>query len=147
MSAQRRNDKPFGLKTPKKEKLVKRNKNQPPVEAPYVPPKPQKITKSLLDKTVEIFEGMTIVELAKRTGEPISALQTILVNVGEKVDSEFEPLSIDVAELVSMVKPFITLHYPLIHVNQNAYINTNDWSYFVQIYFIENMLWQRIVLL
>ncbi|KAK9274305.1 hypothetical protein L1049_019119 [Liquidambar formosana] len=45
---------------------------------------------------------MTIVELAKRTGESISTLQDILVNVGEKVDSEFDPLSIDIAELVAM---------------------------------------------
>ncbi|XP_048320127.2 uncharacterized protein LOC107430122 isoform X1 [Ziziphus jujuba] len=98
----RRTDEPAGLKTPKKEKFVKRDKTQAPVEAPYVPPKPQRTTKPVPDKTIEIFEGMTIVELAKRTGESISSLQSILVNVGEKVDSEFDPLSIDVAELVAM---------------------------------------------
>lgn len=105
--AGRKNDKPFGLKTPKKEKFVKKeSRTQPPVEAPYVPPKPKRTSKSSLDRTVDIFEGMTIAELAKRTGESMSALQDILVNVGEKVNSEFDPLSIDVAELVAMVFPF-----------------------------------------
>ncbi|XP_028779423.1 uncharacterized protein LOC114735832 isoform X2 [Neltuma alba] len=98
----RRNDELFGLKTPKKEKRVRRDsKNQPPVEAPYVPRK-VKSTKSTPDKTIEIFEGMTIAELAKRTGKSVSSLQDILVNVGEKVESEFEPLSVDIAELVAM---------------------------------------------
>lgn len=56
----------YGLKTPKKEKYVRKDsKTQPPVEAPYVP---RNVTsaKSNLDKTIEIFEGMTLVELAKR---------------------------------------------------------------------------------
>ncbi|XP_072965576.1 uncharacterized protein [Typha angustifolia] len=86
-----------------KEKRVKReNRNQAPVEAPYVPPKPKLFVKTSPDKMVEIFEGMTILELAKRTGASIHALQDILINVGEKVDSEFDPISIDVAELVAM---------------------------------------------
>lgn len=89
---------------PKKEKRVrKENRTQAPVEAPYVPPKPKLPTKSSPDKTIEIFEGMTILELAKRTGVTISAIQDILINVGEKVDSEFDAISIDVAELVAMV--------------------------------------------
>lgn len=83
------------------------SKNQPPVEAPYVPRNVVKSTKSP-DKTIEIFEGMTIVELAKRTGKSVSALQDILVNVGEKVESEFEPLSNDIAELVAMVYAFLS---------------------------------------
>ncbi|WCJ25506.1 Translation initiation factor IF-2 [Euphorbia peplus] len=45
---------------------------------------------------------MTVLELAKRTGASIASLLDILVNVGEKVSSEFDPLSIDVAELVGM---------------------------------------------
>lgn len=99
-----RNDGLLGLKAPKREKFVKKDsKSQPPVEAPYVPPRLQKPTKSLLDKTIDIFEGMTILELAKRAGESVSTLQSILVNVGEKVDSEFDALSMDVAELVAMV--------------------------------------------
>ena len=95
----------LGLKTPKREKkfIKKENNSQPPFEAPYVPPRLQKPTKSLLDKTIDIFEGMTILELSKRTGESLSTLQSILVNVGEKADSEFDPLSVDVAELVAMV--------------------------------------------
>ncbi|KAF8413276.1 hypothetical protein HHK36_001252 [Tetracentron sinense] len=101
--ARRRNDEPVGLKAPKKEKFMKReNRTQPPVEAPYVPPKVQRNAKSLPDRTIDIFEGMTIVELAKRTGKPMSSLQDILINVGEKVDSEFDPVSIDIAELVAM---------------------------------------------
>lgn len=101
---QKGDDQSFGLKPPKREKFVKRdNKSQPPVDAPYVPPKPQRTTKAMLDKTIEIFEGMTIDELAKRTGKPTSTLQTILTNVGEKADSEFDTLSIDIAELVAMV--------------------------------------------
>lgn len=100
----RRNEELFGLKAPKKEKRVKRdNKSQPPVEAPYVPRKVVKSTKSVPDKIIEIFEGMTIAELAKRTGKSVSSLQDILVNVGEKVESEFEPLSVDIAELIAMV--------------------------------------------
>ncbi|XP_054816610.1 uncharacterized protein LOC129316238 isoform X8 [Prosopis cineraria] len=99
----RRNDELFGLKSPKKEKRVRRDsKQQPPVEAPYVPQNVVKSTKSVPDKTIEIFEGMTIVELAKRTGKSVSSLQDILVNIGEKVESEFEPLSVDIAELVAM---------------------------------------------
>lgn len=101
--ARRRNEESYGLRTPKKEKFAKReSRTQPPVEAPYVP-KVKIPIKSAPDKTVDIFEGMTIVELAKRTGKPISSLQDILVNVGEKVESEFIPLSIDIAELVAMV--------------------------------------------
>lgn len=95
----------FGLKTPKKEKYVrKESRNQPPVEAPYVP-RNVTATKSNPVKTVEIFEGMTLVELAKRTGKSVSSLQDILTNVGEKVGSEFEPLSMDISELVALVFP------------------------------------------
>lgn len=101
--ARRGHDQEFGLKTQKREKFVKREgRNQPPVEAPYVPPKPKSTIRSVPDKTIEIFDGMTIVELAKRTGVSISRLQDILVNVGEKINSEFDLLSIDIAELVAM---------------------------------------------
>ena len=93
-----------GLRAPKKEKRVrKENRAQAPVEAPYVPPKQKVTAKSSSDKTIDIFEGMTILELAKRTGVTIGSLQEIVLNVGEKVDSEFDPISIDVAELVAMV--------------------------------------------
>ncbi|XP_057967227.1 uncharacterized protein LOC131157252 [Malania oleifera] len=101
--ARRKNDEPYPKMTPRKGKFVKRvNKTQPPVELPYVPPRLKRTTKSLSDKTIDIFEGMTIVELAKRTSESIPTLQNILVNVGEKVESEFDPISIDIAELVAM---------------------------------------------
>ncbi|XWS50048.1 hypothetical protein CRYUN_Cryun12cG0054800 [Craigia yunnanensis] len=104
--ARRKNEESLGLHIHKKEKpkgkFVKREKKtQPPVEAPYVP-KLKRTSKSLQEKTVEIFDGMTIVELAKRTGEGIAALQDVLINVGESVDSEFHPLSIDIAELIAM---------------------------------------------
>lgn len=98
-------------KTSRKGKFVKRARTEPPVEAPYVPPKLKRTNKSLPDKTVDIFEGMTIVELAKRTGESISTMQDILVNVGEKVESEFDPLSVDIAELVAMVCPLLSHIY------------------------------------
>ena len=102
--ARRSNDDPIGLKTPKRGKFAKRsNTTQPPVEAPYVPPKLKRTSKSSADKTIDIFEGMTIIELAKRSGESVPTLQNILVNVGEKIDSEFDPLGIDIAELVAMV--------------------------------------------
>ncbi|CAI0408564.1 unnamed protein product [Linum tenue] len=77
---------------------------KPPVEAKYVPPKLTQYMKSSQAKMVDIFEGMTIVELAKRTGESISTLQDVLLNVGEKPGSEFDPLSIDVAEVGVNVK-------------------------------------------
>ncbi|KAK2374153.1 translation initiation factor IF-2 [Trifolium repens] len=97
-----RSDAAYGLKTPKKEKYVRRDsRNQPPVEAPYVP-RNVAATKSNPDKTIEIFEGMTLVELAKRTGKSLSSLQDILTNVGEKIESEFDPLSMDIAELAAM---------------------------------------------
>lgn len=97
----------LGLKTSRKGKYVKRDTTKAPTEAPHVP-KPKRSTKSLADKTIDIFEGMTVMELAKRTGETIDTLQNILVNVGEKFESEFDPLSIDVAELVTMVFPFMS---------------------------------------
>lgn len=92
-----------GLKVQRKEKQIRReNRNQAPVEAPYVPPKKLNLKPSQ-DKIIEIFEGMTIHELAKRTGSSIGALLEILINVGEKVDSEFDPISVDIAELAAMV--------------------------------------------
>ncbi|CAK9163026.1 unnamed protein product [Ilex paraguariensis] len=102
--ARRKNEEPLGLKRkPKSGKFVKRPQNtQPPVEAPYVPPKLRRTIKSLPDKTVDIFDGMTIVELAKHSGVIISTVQDILVNAGEKVDSEYDTLGIDIAELVAM---------------------------------------------
>ncbi|XP_035543402.1 translation initiation factor IF-2-like isoform X2 [Juglans regia] len=106
-------------KIPKKGKFVKRIRTEPPVEAPYVPPKLKRTTKSLVDKTIDIFEGMTIIELAKRAGESISTLQDILVNVGEKVDSEFDPLSIDIAELVAME---VGINVRRLHSNEGAEI-------------------------
>jgi len=101
----KRIDDSLGLKTAKKEKYYVRKdtKAQPPVEAPYVPPKMTRSIKPLQERTIDIFEGMTLVELAKRTGESIRRLQDILLNVGEKAGSEFDSLSIDVAELVAMV--------------------------------------------
>ncbi|MQL87625.1 hypothetical protein Taro_020170, partial [Colocasia esculenta] len=75
---------------------------KPPVEARYVPPRPKRPVKSVPDRTIEIFDGMTLVELAKRTGQTVAYLQEILVNTGEKVVSEFDPISIDIAELVAM---------------------------------------------
>ncbi|KAJ4823803.1 hypothetical protein Tsubulata_005647 [Turnera subulata] len=106
LAKRRTNDEVVGLKRrpEKKGKFKKRDtdKTQPPVEAPYVPPKLKRANKTLQDKTIDIFEGMTVVELAKRTGESIATVQDILVNVGEKIGSEFDLLSIDVAELVAM---------------------------------------------
>lgn len=102
--AQWRNDDASGLRTPKKQRRVKKEKRtQPPVDAPYVPPKQKLTVKRFSDKTIDIFEGITLSELAKRTGATIGALQDIVMNVGEKVDSEFDPISIDIAELVAMV--------------------------------------------
>ncbi|KAJ0021267.1 hypothetical protein Pint_31965 [Pistacia integerrima] len=104
--ARRRNEESGNLKTSKREKkgkFKKRTNVKPPVEAAYVPPKPKKPAKFLQDKPINIFEGMTIIELAKQAGQSIATLQDILINVGEKVQSEFDPLSIDVAELVAMV--------------------------------------------
>ncbi|XVF51374.1 hypothetical protein PTKIN_Ptkin04bG0180000 [Pterospermum kingtungense] len=121
--ARRKNEEALGLKIHKKEntkgKFVKKvKKTQPPVEAPYVP-KLKRTCKSSQEKTVEIFDGMTIVELAKRTGERIAALQDILINVGESVDSEFHPLSIDIAELIAME---IGASVKRIHANEGAEI-------------------------
>ncbi|KAI3687461.1 hypothetical protein L1987_81157 [Smallanthus sonchifolius] len=97
------NEDVVGLQKPKKGKFKKRPANaMPPVEAPYVPPKLQNNGKSSSDKTIEIFEGVTTLELAKRCGQSVATLQNILVNVGEKVVSEFDPLGIDVAELIAM---------------------------------------------
>ncbi|CAN4077621.1 unnamed protein product [Withania somnifera] len=108
----------LGLKIQKKGKFKKRTKDSsPPVEAPYVPPKLKKAASFLSDRTVEIFEGMTIVELGKRCGVSISAVQDILINVGEKVDSEYDPLSIDISELVAME---IGVNVRRLHSNEGA---------------------------
>lgn len=102
--ARRGNDELNGLMGPRKVKYQKKTTStQPPVEAPYVPPRLRRISKSLPDKTIDIFDGMTLIELAKSSGESISDLENILTHVGETVDSEFDSLSIDVAELVAMV--------------------------------------------
>ncbi|XP_024010120.1 uncharacterized protein LOC18014791 isoform X2 [Eutrema salsugineum] len=87
-----------------KGKFSKREKklDTPPVEAPYVPPRLKRLAKGLPEKTVDIFEGMTLLELSKRTGEPVAVLQSILVNVGESVSSEFDTISVDEAELLAM---------------------------------------------
>ncbi|CAA2938523.1 translation initiation factor IF-2, mitochondrial [Olea europaea subsp. europaea] len=107
--ARRKEDASLGLKMSERWKVLnngkfsKRKKEaKPPVETPYLPPKLKRGAKSLSDKTIEIFEGMTVVELAKHCGESIATVQHIIVNVGEKIDSEFDPLSIDIAELVAM---------------------------------------------
>ncbi|KAK6138214.1 hypothetical protein DH2020_028048 [Rehmannia glutinosa] len=107
--ARRREDESLGLKTSKRVKVVnsgkfskRKKETQAPVEAPYVPPKLKRAAKSLPDKTIEIFEGMTIGELAKRCGESTATIQNIIINVGEKTDSDFDALSIDIAELVAM---------------------------------------------
>lgn len=96
-------DEALGSKTAKKGKFKKRTKSTaPPVEKPYIPPKLKKTGSSSAERKIDIFEGMTIVELAKRCGESIPVVQDILLNMGEKIESEFDPLSIDVAELVAM---------------------------------------------
>ena len=92
-----------------KAKFSKRDKktDKPPAEAPYVPPpRLEKPEKRMAEKTVEVFDGMTLLEFSKRTGESLAVLQSILVDVGETVSSEFDAISIDVAELLAMVKCF-----------------------------------------
>lgn len=118
--ARRKNEDALGLKIRKRENTKGKfsKKTKPPVEAPYVP-KLKRNCKSSQEKTVEIFDGMTIVELAKRTGEPIAALQDILINVGESVDSEFHPLSIDISELITME---IGASVKRIHANEGVEI-------------------------
>ncbi|XP_033142033.1 translation initiation factor IF-2-like isoform X1 [Brassica rapa] len=88
-----------------KAKFSKRDKktDKPPAEAPYVPPpRLEKPEKRMAEKTVEVFDGMTLLEFSKRTGESLAVLQSILVDVGETVSSEFDAISIDVAELLAM---------------------------------------------
>ncbi|XP_040989776.1 translation initiation factor IF-2-like [Juglans microcarpa x Juglans regia] len=109
-------EKNSNTKASRKGKFVKRVRTEPPVEAPYVPPK---LKRTNTDKTIDIFEGMTIIELAKRAGESIPVLQEILVNVGEKVESEFDPLSIDIAELVAME---VGINVRRLHSNEGAEI-------------------------
>jgi len=100
------------MKTPRKPKREKKEKRtQAPVEAPYVPPKPKKIMRSSPGKFIDIFDGMTLAELAKRTGEGIDTLQDILSNIGEQVSLEFQPITMDVAELIAMVIYFCFLFY------------------------------------
>ncbi|KAH9288493.1 hypothetical protein KI387_032610, partial [Taxus chinensis] len=92
-----------GMKSLKKPKrVIKEKRTQAPVETPYVPPKPKRAVRSSPDKIIDIFDGMTLVELAKRTGEGIDTLQDILLNIGEQVSLEFQPITMDVAELTAM---------------------------------------------
>uniref|UniRef100_A0A452ZJ57 Uncharacterized protein n=1 Tax=Aegilops tauschii subsp. strangulata TaxID=200361 RepID=A0A452ZJ57_AEGTS len=58
------------------------------------------MTRSAPDKIVEIFDGMTLRDLSKRSGATINALQSILADLGERVESEFDSITIDLAELV-----------------------------------------------
>lgn len=110
----------WGLKNQRKGKFKKRPKaTAPPSEAPYVPPKLKQIARHSPDKTIEIFEGMTILELAKRCGETVATVQTILSNVGEKIDSEFDSLSIDIAELIAME---VGVNVKRLHSNEGASI-------------------------
>ncbi|XP_051120336.1 uncharacterized protein LOC127244068 isoform X2 [Andrographis paniculata] len=109
LQGRRKEDGSMHLKTSKRVKVVntgkfskKKKDTPPPVETPYIPPRLTRTAKSLANKTIEIFEGMTILELAKRCGESTATIQNIITNVGEKVDSEFDSLSIDIAELAAM---------------------------------------------
>ncbi|XP_021758913.1 uncharacterized protein LOC110723832 [Chenopodium quinoa] len=117
----KKNNESFGLKTTRREKyyVKKDGRTQPPVEAPYVPQSVKKNIKLMPDKTIDIFEGMTIAELSKRTGKKIHYLQDILINVGEKACSEFDSLSIDVAELVAME---VGVHVRRLHSNEGSEI-------------------------
>ncbi|KAJ0250287.1 Translation initiation factor 2 [Hirschfeldia incana] len=87
-----------------KSKYSKQDKknDKPPAEAPYVPPKQERMSKERDEKTVEVYEGMTLLEFSKRTGESFQVLQSILLDVGETVTSEFDAISMDVAELLAM---------------------------------------------
>ncbi|XP_021755760.1 uncharacterized protein LOC110720963 [Chenopodium quinoa] len=117
----KKNNESFGLKTARREKyyVKKEGRTQPPVEAPYVPQSVKKNIKLMPDKTIDIFEGMTIAELSKCTGKKIHYLQDILINVGEKACSEFDSLSIDVAELVAME---VGVHVRRLHSNEGSEI-------------------------
>lgn len=114
----RRNaDFPWGSSQRKGKFKNKTKRTTAPVEAPYIPTKPITEAKSSIQKTIEIFEGMTIKELAERCGETIDTVQRILENdVGEKVDSEFDTVSIDIAEMVAMV------NYSLFPLSQIRYL-------------------------
>lgn len=101
--ARRNEDFPWNSSQRKGKFKNKTKRTTAPVEAPYVPTKLKKVAKSSDQKTIEIFEGMTIKELAEQCGETIDTVQRILENdVGEKVDSEFDTVSIDIAEMVAM---------------------------------------------
>ncbi|KAL7084795.1 hypothetical protein ACP275_14G243300 [Erythranthe tilingii] len=97
-------DKSAGMKSKNTKGKFSKRKKEPKlaVETPYVPPRLKRAARSLPDKTIEIFEGMSILELAKRCGESTTTIQNIIINVGEKADSEFDALSTDIAELVAM---------------------------------------------
>ncbi|XP_056682778.1 uncharacterized protein [Spinacia oleracea] len=117
----KKKDESFGLKTARREKyyVKKAGKTQPPVDAPYVPPTVKKNIKQVPDKTIDIFEGITVAELSKCTGKSIHALQDILINVGERACSEFDSLSIDVAELVAIE---VGVHVKRLHSNEGSEI-------------------------
>jgi translation initiation factor IF-2 len=110
------------MKTPRKPKREKKEKRtQAPVEAPYVPPKPKKIMRSSPGKFIDIFDGMTLAELAKRTGEGIDTLQDILSNIGEQVSLEFQPITMDVAELIAME---LGIDVKRVHLEKGAKVET-----------------------
>lgn len=110
------------MKTPRKPKREKKEKRtQAPVEAPYVPPKPKKIMRSSPGKVIDIFDGMTLAELAKRTGEGIDTLQDILSNIGEQVSLEFQPITMDVAELIAME---LGIDVKRVHLEKGAKVET-----------------------
>lgn len=122
MQAKRNSQESGFMKTSRKPKRDKKEKRtQAPVEAPYVPPKPKKIVRSSCDKVIDIFDGMTLAELAKRTGEGIDTLQDILTNIGEPVSLEFQPITMDVAELIAME---LGIDVKRVHLEKGAKVET-----------------------
>ncbi|XP_002972752.2 uncharacterized protein LOC9637320 [Selaginella moellendorffii] len=73
---------------------------QQPVERPYVAPQPAAPLSPV--KVVEIFEGMTMRELASRLQQSESAVQSILNDLGESCESGDEALAFDASELVAL---------------------------------------------
>lgn len=77
--------------------------------------------RSSRDKVIDIFDGMTLAELAKRTGEGIDTLQDILSNIGEQVSLEFQPITMDVAELIAME---LSIDVKRVHLEKGAKVET-----------------------
>lgn len=64
---------------------------------------------------VEVYDGITVAQLAERLGYTPEAVQGLLAGVGETVVSATQPVSMEAAELLALVRFLISSTVPFEH--------------------------------